>query len=1391
MERGIMRVTAAEVQDLSLPRHPAALRTGSSTQLTHAWDFGSKTMARSILSTLDNSDLYTVAWIAALPIERAAATAMLDERHNTPCDFVQHPSDTNSYTWGKMGEHNVVIASLPAGLYGIASAANTASNLLSSLPHIRVGLLVGIGGGISRPDQDRDIRLGDIVVSQPQGTTGGVIQYDLKKAIAGQKQDRKDFLSMPPQVLLQALGALQADHELEESMVPEFLSAMPRKSSRTANVTKKNDGYSHQGFENDRLFRSSYIHTGGHDCHGCDSTEEVERDKRDTADPEIHYGIIASGNTLVKDAATRDKIVEDVGEECICFEMEAAGLMNPFPCLVIRGICDYADSHKNDRWQRYASATAAAYGKELLSYVPVRGLQETRRALDVLKSMNQNIQSLHVLASDTREGLENLKSSGHFDAIQKWLSPSDTSTNLNEALKKRQEGTGSWFLECEPFQEWKTGKRHSLWLHGIPGCGKTILSATIIDHLNQTATAESSPVILDFFFNFTDTDKQSLNKLIRSLISQLYSRCPNSRVELDGLFSSHENGNRQPTEKAIYEVFSTMLNHVKTVQIVIDALDECVTRKDLLLWIEGLISLKHSGLHLLVTSRQEEEIESGLQKLIYDGGIIPIQQDLINGDIRTYVRQRLLNGRGFERWSSHLDVQRKIEIELMLKANGMFRWAACQLDVLQDCINIELLEKSLKSLPKTLEETYGRILAGISESHKEYAVRLLQFLTYSRRPLTIEEAVDVMAINLNRDPSFDPARRMPNPREIVRFCSSLASIVEREIVQRPWQTPHRVVVVAELQLAHFSVQQYLKSSGIQSSFPEYATEMGAAFQKEMHEMTARGLITRTCLAYLSHPDHQKSLDEIETEFPFLRCSARLWIDHAIATEREKVVEQSIMEFFLPQSQAFRVWLKLFDQRLFEDSKLNPLCYASLVGLQHTARLLLDAGADVNAQGGDYGNALQSASYKGHIEIVQLLLDANADINAQGGLHGNALQVASYRGHIELVQLFLDAGADINAQGGYYGNALQAALYRGHIELVQLFLDAGADINARGGNYGNALNALQAASSIGNTEIVQLLLAAGANVNPQGGYSPNALQAASNGGHIETVQLLLDAGADINAQGDYSNALQAASYRGHIEIVQLLLDAGADINAQGGDYGNALQVASNGGHIETVQLLLDAGADINAQGGRYGNAIQAAATEGHIETVQLLLDAGADINAQGGDYGNALQAASYRGYIETVQLLLDAGANINAQGGRYVNALQAASNGGHIETVQLLLDAGADINVQGGHYGNALQAASSGGYIEAVQLLLDAGADINAQGGDYGNALQAAANGGHIETVQLLLDAGADISAQGGYHGDALQAASINRHMDIVQLLRDAGAKYNYENEATYDSSFNC
>ena len=411
------------------------------------------------------------------------------------------------------------------------------------------------------------------------------------------------------------------------------------------------------------------------------------------------------------------------------------------------------------------------------------------------------------------------------------------------------------------------------------------------------------------------------------------------------------------------------------------------------------------------------------------------------------------------------------------------------------------------------------------------------------------------------------------------------------------------------------------------------------------------------------------------------------------------------------------WINPFD--LIEVS-CNVLQAAVHVSRVEDIHQLLDMGADVNAQGGVFGNALHAAACCGKVKVVQLLLDKGADVNAQGGEYGNALQAAANSSNVGVVQLLLDKGADVNAQGGEFGNALQAAAYRGNVKVIQLLLDKGADVNAQGGEYGNAL---QAAVDGSNVEVVQLLLDKGADVNAQGGEYDNALQAAACCGNVELIQLLLDNGADVNAQGGwYGNALETAAFSGKVEVVQLLLDNGADAHAQGGRYGNALQAATFSG-VEVVQLLLNYGADANAQGGRYGNALQAAAFSGKVGLVQLLLDNWADVNAQSGRYGNALQAAAFSGKVEVVQLLLDNGANVNAQGGAFGNVLQATAYNGKVEVVHLLLDNGADVNIQGGMFGTVLQAAACSGNIALVKLLLDKGAHVNSRSGRYGDSLE--------------------------------------------------------------------
>lgn len=308
---------------------------------------------------------YTVAWICALPLEMAAAAAMLDERHR---DLPTKPNDYNTYILGQIYGHNVTIVCLPLGVYGTTSAAIAAAQMQSTFESIRFGLMIGIGGGV--PSGSVDIRLGDVVVSKPTRDSGGVIQYDYGKTVTGGRFERTGVLNKPPPVLLTAISRLQAEHELDPSRISVLLLATAAKNPGMR------DKFTYRGEDQDLLFDSEYDHRDlGNTCKKCDRRRLVMRPARSSHHPVIHYGLIASGNQVVKHGRSRDRLAREL--DILCFEMEAAGLMDNLPCIVIRGICDYSDSHKNKQWQDYAAATAAVYGKDLLSVVHTSQVVET------------------------------------------------------------------------------------------------------------------------------------------------------------------------------------------------------------------------------------------------------------------------------------------------------------------------------------------------------------------------------------------------------------------------------------------------------------------------------------------------------------------------------------------------------------------------------------------------------------------------------------------------------------------------------------------------------------------------------------------------------------------------------------------------------------------------------------------------------------------------------------------------------------------------------------------------------------------------------------------------------------------------------------------------------
>ncbi|KNG79980.1 kinesin light chain [Aspergillus nomiae NRRL 13137] len=310
---------------------------------------------------------YTVGWVCALPDELTAAQEMLDEEHQ---NLLSNHTDSNIYTLGSIGAHNVVLACLPAGQTGTNSAAAVAIQMKTTFPAVRFGLMVGIGGGV--PSKEADIRLGDVVVSQPGNGHGGVVQYDFGKSTpSGFK--RTGFLNAPPTILLAAVTKLRSNLDRGKSSLLPHLSKL-------GNLPK----FGRDQAGSDFLFEAEYNHSGEDSCLSCTTARTIQRNERADSIPMIYYGAIASGNQVMRDGVERDKISSEFGG-VLCFEMEAAGLMNTFPCLVIRGICDYADSHKNKRWQPYAAGTAAAYAKELLCVIPAADVVNTKTVDEALR----------------------------------------------------------------------------------------------------------------------------------------------------------------------------------------------------------------------------------------------------------------------------------------------------------------------------------------------------------------------------------------------------------------------------------------------------------------------------------------------------------------------------------------------------------------------------------------------------------------------------------------------------------------------------------------------------------------------------------------------------------------------------------------------------------------------------------------------------------------------------------------------------------------------------------------------------------------------------------------------------------------------------------------------
>lgn len=663
-----------------------------------------------------------------------------------------------------------------------------------------------------------------------------------------------------------------------------------------------------------------------------------------------------------------------------------------------------------------------------------------------------------------------------------------------------------------------------------------------------------------------------------------------------------------------------------------------------------------------------------------------------------------------------------------------FRWAVCQLNALQACPNLTTLRKALRSLPKTLGETYSRILCNIPDEYSDYAVTILRWLAYAKLPMHLVELGELIAVNLSGDPWFDPDIRFPDPRDLLDIFPGLLQIEGNKL--------ENMVI----RLAHFSVKEYLISERIKTQKPH---------RFWLPEIESHDFIAAACLAYLLHVEHEDHLFltglsyKLRQNYPLAIYACWRWTEHTqIAGSLSDTLKDLILEF-LRRSGLRKGWLQIFHigklphSSVKELEYVSPLFTAASIGIVRIVQILVESGHDVNERC-DWGTALETAATHGHDSVLRILLVNGADPNLLGPDDHLPLQLAARFGTLESVKALRDSGADMHDERGSYGSPLIAACVyspRGSSgeKSAEFLLAKGVNVHISSKECGNALHAACAQPSA-NIALIKNLLSKGMDIDEHGGKYGTALQAACAHSRNDLVIrfLLSKANPCIEVENSkYRTALQAICAESHDndKVVKLLLDHGAKKTVRGGKYGTVLHAACHQGNEKVIRLLLkdqrplekvsaDQYLDVNKTTARYGTPLHFLCGrwlyhEPKAKIVRLLVELGADINASDDIIGTPLHAACVGKDRKFVHLLIELGADINANNAGLGTPLHVAckhwcGSKGMEEVIRLLVEKGADISSNDAELGTALHVALSEQDTETAKLLIAKGIDVNIQ-----------------------------------------------------------------------------
>ncbi|KAK4078600.1 uncharacterized protein Triagg1_2931 [Trichoderma aggressivum f. europaeum] len=1308
---------------------------------------------------------YSVGWICALPKERAAAHAMLDKEHE-PLSQPDH--DHNTYTLGSIDNHNIVIACLPYGEIGNNAAANIVTQMINTFPSIKFGLMVGIGGGI--PGR---VRLGDIVVSRPSGSYPGVVQWDLGKSEKlGFK--RTGALDRPPRALLTALAKLEAFHDMDDSQIPKYLKDMANKWPKLAGKYTWSPRLKDPMLEPDiskanaslwgsifviifQALLALYRLLFGLQVPVEKVMPSMSDEKSTCGEPrgiDIHYGLIASGNQVVKDGTIRDRINQSLGGEVLCIEMEAAGLMNNFPCIIIRGICDYADERKNKDWQEYAAALAAGFTKELLQHVRSADVDSERPVKDILQKVEQGV--LHI---------EQLMDKSEVRMIVDWLTTANYGQQHDKHSETHKNGTSLWILKTDELQSWLNNSNQRLLCEGMPGAGKTILTSVVVDHLTEKIKKDSNIGMAYIYCSFKQPkSEQTTRSLLSSVLKQLAGGRETFPATTRSLYEQHKAKQTHASQEELIEDLKAVIELCSRVFIIIDALDEC-DLNTMYGFVSELFTLqKHCNVNIFATSRFIPDIREWFTKV--ESSFLPIRA--LASDIATYLDTEMKQS-STSLIKSNISLQEDIKREICEAADGMFLLAQLYLELLQDKINVKEIRQELQGFrtdargrgdnekTKVLTYAYDKAIERINKQSphmKSFAMKVLLWVTFAKRALTTSELRHALATERGMKTLDD--EDLSDLGDMGRVCVGLVTVDEKNGV---------------IQLVHYTTQEYFENT--QSHwFPE-----------------ADSVLLGACITYLSFKDFESGFcstdDEFErrkAQFPFCNYAASYWGDHAPKNEKpaEEILEflmhPAKVEASVQAQQAVKQYSSHAGYSQEVTRRVTALHLAAQFGLAELMRILLGEQYKCNPNSCDsHGQSpLLWATRNGHEDVIKLMIDANAALEVRDKEEGaTPLIWAARKGYKNVVELLLERGGEINAKDNYGRTPLSLAALHKHKSIIQLLLNKGGIIDAKDEKGDVTL----LATHVERQTVLKMLLE---NYSRRSSAEEAVINeaiicsAAENWSEIATQKLLQDDGTLDEMDQHGRTLLSRAAESGDKEIVQMLLETGkVDVNGRDGEHKETPLIwAARNGHQDIVKLLLDAGADVNVKEHDLGEtALTLAIESGHETTVQALLDNGANVHHRDHSDYTPLFTASWQNSETVMKLLLDRGVDVNARNEDAQTPIFLASAHGTVEMVNLLLDADADIDAIDVEGRTPLFFATALHQQDIISLLLERGSNMNARDKEGRTAIYTAIGSGDKEVVNLLLSTNTvDIYNKDENGVTPIDWAKERGNRDIIHLL---------------------